>query len=73
MFDWERARAIIRETGRRRDWLAEKSHISMPHLNKLLLGTAKPSKGTVALLAMSLDVDLDELWAEDGESNSKAG
>ena len=57
---------VLREQGRRQDWLAEQVGVDPSHISRIVHGLF-PSQATAEKIADALDVEVSELWPELGE------
>lgn len=71
MWKFERAKKIIVERGRTREWVARQSRISVRTLHECLAGRRSPSPAVIALMALALECDESELTSESAETPDK--
>jgi len=64
MWNRERAKELIKEKGRTREWLAKECRVNTSSLHACLNGSQNPSRAVIALMAIALNVDEFELFSD---------
>lgn len=70
MFMREKAKALIKEKGRTRDWIASKCCVEPQTLNTYLSGSRQPSAAVLRLMSQALEVPESELWGDQQNKES---
>lgn len=72
MWKYEKAKDLIKDRGRTREWVAKQSRITPEYLNLCLCGQRTPSAAVLALMALALDCDESELVDKSPEEPTEA-
>lgn len=72
MFNKEKFKELVKEQGRRTDWLAMKCGIDTEAIRKYLRGDRAPKMPVIILLSQCLGVELSSLLIKNDQKDQKA-